>query len=155
LLRTCREGDALAWTITNRSDVPVWAFVAPQGTKRPTLSRDNVLVRADQGQVVLSKLQLGPIGGERVPIGAVLLAPGDSDRGSVPVGTRVNQSAANITGAEINGTSWVLTVALEIGFAEQRPNDRAFPTKPEPLVVLLNFESSRQEIVRAPAVRWR
>ena len=155
MLRTCREGDALAWTITNRSDVPVWAFVAPQGTKRPMLSRDNVNVRADQGQVVLSKLQRDPIGGERVPIGAVLLAPGDSDRGSVPVGTRVNPSAANITGARINGTSWVLTVALEIGFAEQRPIVRPVPTKPEPLVVLVDFERSRQEIVRAPAVRWR
>ncbi len=155
VLRTCRDGDALAWTITNRTEVSVWAFVAPQGTKRPTLSRDNVAVRADRGQVVLSKLRRPPIDGELVPIGAVLLAPGHSDHGSVPIGTRVNQGAANITGAQISGTSWVLSVTLEIGFAEVRPIDRPVPTKPEPLVVVFNVEPSRQEIVRAPAVRWR
>lgn len=155
LLRTCRERDSLAWTITNRMDVPIWAFVAPQGTKSPTLSRDNVAVRADRGQVVLSKLRRPPIGGEQVPIGAVLLAPGESDRGSVPVGTRVNQGAANITGAQVSGTTWVLSVALEVGFAEVRPIDRAIPTKPPPLVVVINVEPSRQEIVRTPAVPWR
>lgn len=90
-----------------------------------------------------------------MPIGAVLLAPGESDHGSVPVGTRVNERAANVTGAQVRGTSWVLSVALEVGFAEARPADRALPTKPEPLFVVSNVDPSRQEIVRTPAVPWR
>jgi len=155
LLRTCREGDNLAWTVTNRLEVPVWAFVAPQGTKQPTFSRDNVAARSDRGQVVLFKLQLPDIAGERVPIGAVLLAPGASDRGSVPVGTRINAGAVNITGAQVTGTTWVHSVALEIGFAERRPTDRPSPTRPDPLVVLTNFKPSLQETVRSPAVPWR
>lgn len=154
LLRTCRRGDDLVWTITNNSDATLWAFVAPRGTKQPTLSYANVLARIHGGHVVLSKLARESLGGERALIGALELVPGAHADGVVPVGTRIDPAAEHITGAEIRGSATIASVALEIGFAEKQATDRTIATKPEPLVLVVSFDAARQEVVRAPPMAW-
>ena len=154
VLRTCRDGNDLVWAITNHSDSTLWAFVAPQGTKQPTFSYANVHARAAAGQLMLSKVARGLIDGELVQIGALQLAPGETAHGVVPLGVEMDPTAAHINGAIPHGAR-IVSVTLEIGFAEQQRSDRTIPTRPEPLVIVTNFQRARQEIVRAPAVPWR
>jgi hypothetical protein len=113
-----------------------------------------VNVRADSGNVILSKLPLPPIGGERTFIAAVLLGPGDVDQGTIPLGARVNASAPNITGAKIVGTREIWTVALEMAFAEKRAGDQTVPTQPPPLVVVITSFAPR-EVVTSKPMSWR
>lgn len=156
LIVVCRRGDDLAWTIKNITDVPLWAFVAPPAGPVRGLSRENAVLRMIDGNVLLTKLQFAPVGGEPVFTGVVALAPGVSDTGVVPLGVRVNTKAKNFTGRAVTGTSWVLSVALEIGFAEQRPGDQSRPAPREyPFLLLTGFDRKRQTIVRSPELRWR
>ena len=152
-LQICNDGETLAWTVTNRATVDLWAFVAPQGTKRGTFDRANVNVRAAAGHVVLSKVPLTPVGGERSFVAAVRLAPGASDTGAIPLGDRIDPAAVYITGAKVAGTSVIETVTLEVAFAEVRKNDRTVPTQPSPLTVVLSLHA-RQETIRALPIPW-
>ena len=149
----CRQGTNLAWTVTNRTAVPLWAFVAPPAGDQGAFSRENAVVIADRGHVVLMKLERPLIEGERFPTGAVLLAPGESDQGSVPLGERINPQASNLGGVRVTGTAWVMSVQLEVGFAEQHPMDNPHPVAS--FMVLTGFRLVRQELVRTPAVPWR
>ncbi len=149
----CRQGNNLAWTVTNRTAVPLWAFVAPPAGGPGAFSRDNAVVIADRGHVVLMKLEPPLIEGERFPTGAVLLAPGASDQGSVPIGERINPQAKNLSGLRVTGTAWVVSVQLEVGFAEQHPTDN--PQEVASFMVLTGFRRARQELVRTPVVPWR
>lgn len=155
VLVVCRRGDDLAWTITNITNVPLWAFVGPPAGPIRGLSRDNAVVRAVDGNVLLTKIQFPPVGGEPVFTGVVALAPGESDSGVVPLGVRLNPKAANFTGRAVTGTSSVLTVALEIGFAERRAGDQSRPApRPYPFLLLTGFDRARQIIVRSPELPW-
>lgn len=152
-LVACRQGTNLAWTITNRTAVPLWAFVAPPAKGPYAFSRDNAVAIADRGHVVLMKLEPPLIEGERFPTGAVLLAPGETDQGSIPVGERINPQAKNFGGVRVTGTAWVMSVRLEVGFAELHPMDNPQPVSS--FMVLTGFRRVRQELVRTPAVPWR
>jgi hypothetical protein len=155
VLRTCREGDHLAWMVTNQTDVPLWVFVAPRGTKIGTYRRDNVIARIKDGELLLSKMELPPIDGERTFVAAVLLAPGETDRGTVLIGARLDPTAMNINAVAISGSRTVRSVALEVAYAVRSPRDSPQQITPHPFVVVGNFERSRQESVRAPPVPWR
>ena len=152
----CRDGNNVAWTITNVSNTPLWAFVAPPTGSTGEFDRANAAARIESGRVVLTKIVFPPIEGERVFTAAVPLAPGESDHGVIPLGQQLNTRAKNLTRVQVIGATSVTSVELEIGFAEQRPKDDPHPVKNrEPLVLLLGFDRKRQEIARAPAVPWR
>jgi hypothetical protein len=158
LVHVCRRDDNLAWTITNKTDVALWAFVAPPAFPIGGFDRANAIAVMTEGHVVLTKMHPPPYGGETHPAGAVRLAPGESDTGVVPIGQRLNVGAQNFTGIAVSGTSYVLDVALEVAFVEARPNDHTFQPSGrdglDGLLVLTNFDRKRQETVRSPAVRW-
>ena len=149
----CRRGNNLAWTVRNRSSVSLWAFVAPPAGERGAFSRDHAGVSADRGRVLLMKIEPPLMMGERVATGAVLLAPGESDRGSVPVGELVDSRSGNFSAFRVIGSPWVMSVELEVGFVEQRPLDRPHPVGS--FTVLVGFQRERQQLVRTPAVPWR
>jgi hypothetical protein len=154
-IHVCRRDDNLAWTITNKTDVALWAFVAPPAGPIGGFDRANAIAVMTDGHVLLTKMQPPPYGGETHPAGAIKLAPGDSDTGVVPIGRRLNEGAPNFTGAAISGTSNVLDVALEVAFIEARPGDQTFqPKNPDWVQFLTNFDRKREEMVRSPAVRW-
>jgi hypothetical protein len=154
-IHVCRRDDNLAWTITNKTDVALWAFVAPPAGPIGGFDRANAIAVMTDGHVVLTKMQPPPYGGEMHPAGAIKLAPGDSDTGVVPIGRQLNEGAPNFAGSAIRGTSYVLDVALELAFVEARPGDQTFqPKNPAWVQTLINFDRKRQEMVRSPAVRW-
>lgn len=155
MLEVCREGHDLTWTITNRTELPLWAFVAPPSRGIPVLSRDNAILRSDNGNLLLTKHQGPPVGDHPVFTGAIALRPGESDRGVVRIGRLLDRSVQHLVGVEV-APSYVLSVALEIGFAEQRPGDRTRSApKPLPFVLLIEFDRARQEHVRSPALAWQ
>lgn len=155
-VRICRRHDAVEWTVTNRTHVELWAFVAPPAGPYFAPDRAYAVASMSDGKLLLRKFHLEPIGGEMVFTGAVLLSPGASDSGRVPLGTRLNEHAANFVGASAKGTNVIATVALEIGFAEQRRSD-THNSMPEQngLIVLPDFDRSHQEFVRSPELPWR
>jgi len=156
LVQICRRDDDLEWTVMNRTNAPLWAFVAPPAGPIGSLDRANAVATMSDGNLLLRKLQLQPIGGEAVFTGAVLLAPGESDNGLVPIGARLNPNAPNFVGAFSKGTTIIAGVALEVGYAEQRRSDQndAVP-KANGLVILTSFERSRQQFARSPDLSWR
>lgn len=153
-LQLCNDRGVLTWTVTNRVSTDLWAFVAPAGTKRGTFDRANVNVTAEDGHVVLSKQPPPPFGGERHYVAAVRLAPGESDRGSIPLGARIDRAAPNITGAKIVGAATIDSVTLEVTFAEARPGDQTTTTRPTPFVIVLKARAP-EETVRGVPVSWR
>ncbi len=154
-VRVCRRDDNLEWTVTNRTGVDLWAFVAPPAGPVGGFDRANAIARMGDGHLLLTKMQAPPYGGELHPTGVVKLAPGEHDTGVVTIGRRVNASAPNFTGVAVRGSSYVLTVALEVAFAEARPGDRVTAApKPYPFQLLLGFRQEREEIVRSPPIRW-
>jgi hypothetical protein len=157
LVQICRRADDdVEWTVTNRSDVPLWAFVAPPAGPVQDLDRGNAIAMMTDGKLLLRKFQVQPVGGEAVFVGAVLLAAGKSDNGTIRLGARLNTSAPNFTGAFAKGTTVIQSVELEVGFAERRPGDQNdVVPKSSGLVILPNFKRSRQEFARSPALSWR
>lgn len=149
VLLVCRRGHDLAWTVTNKTDVTLWAFIAP-----PSLHsgprRDNAFMHATGGAVLLRKFQLFANLPEPIFTGAIALVPGASDHGLVPIGARLDPEAQNFYG-EPRGQR-VTSVTLEVGFAEQRTTDKTHALKE--VVIVLNLDSTQQEIVRSPELSW-
>jgi hypothetical protein len=156
VVQVCRRDDDLEWTVTNRTDVALWVFVAPPAGPVHGLDRANAIAMMTDGKLLLRKFQVQPIGGELVPVGAVSLAPGASDNGRVPLGGYLNTNAPNFSGAIAKGSSAILSVELDVGFAEQRRGDQTdIVAKKNGLVILPSFDRSRQQFVRSPALSWR
>lgn len=155
-VRICRRHDAVEWTVSNRTHTALWAFVAPPAGPTGSLDRANAVAMMSDGKLLLRKFHLPSVWGEAVVVGAVLLSPGASDSGRVPLGARLNERAANFVGAIAKGTNVIATVALEIGFAEQRSSDQqdAMPER-DGLLFLPNFNRSHQQFARSPELPWR
>jgi hypothetical protein len=152
----CRDGDAVTWTVTNKTEVPLWVFVAPPGHASPYLRRENAAARASHGAVLLSKKKFLRVGDHPMHTGAVELAPGESDQGAVVVGDVFDPGAPNFTGVAFEGDALIESVTLEVGFVEVSPAFRPQPApKPDPFVILMRFDPSQQEIVTVPPVPWR
>lgn len=154
VLQLCNDREVLTWTVTNRTSSDLWAFVAPASTKRGTFDRANVNVTSEDGHVVLSKREPPAVGGERHWVAAVRLAPAESDTGAIPLGARIDRAAPNVTGAKVVGNATIITVTLEVAFAEARANDRTTPTQPAPFIIVLKARAP-QESVRGIPVPWR
>lgn len=152
VLEVCRHDRDLAWTITNRTDTTLWAFVAPQSVNNQR-SRENAVARSTNGHVLLTKIDFGVVGDHPTHPGAVALAPGESDQGIVPIGDRLDPRGKNFVGVAVQGGTLVSHVALEIGYAVQHRADRTHVAAP--FVLVIGFDRSRQEIVRSPEVAWR
>lgn len=156
VVQICQRDDDLDWTATNRADVPLWVFVAPPAGPIGGLDRANAIAMMSDGKLLLRKFQVQPIGGELVFVGAVLLAPGETDSGRVPLGARLNTSAKNFAGAYAKGATIIQSVVLEVGFADQRRGDQAEPaSRGSPFMILTRFDRSRQQFARTPALSWR
>lgn len=156
VLVVCRRGHDLEWTVTNATAIPLWVFVAPPSLHGGSHRRENAYVRAANGAVTLSKIQIVEDVPEPIPSGAVALAPGASDRGVVPLGRVLEPSAPNFWGMPRPARQRIDSVRLRVEFAEQRPRDRSVaPTASRDLYFVLGIERPRRELVQSAELSWR
>jgi hypothetical protein len=155
VLVVCRRGHDLEWTVTNATDTTLWVFVAPPSITTGSHKRENAFVRAANGVVTLSKIQITEQVPEPILAGAIALAPSASDSGVVPLGPRLSPDAPNFWGRPRAQPQRIRSVVLEVAFADRRPTDRPHPpTATREFFFVLGIERARQELVRSAELSW-
>ena len=154
VLVVCRRGHDLMWTVTNATETRLWVFVAPPSITTRSYARANAFVRAANGTVTLSKIQIVDGVPEPIVSGAIALVPGASDSGVIPLGNELSPTAPNFWGRPRPARQRIRAVVLEVAFAEQRGTDRARPTSGGDLAIVLGIEPARRELVRSPGLPW-
>ena len=118
----CRRDDALQWRAVNQGSLPLWVFLRMPSMRDGSLADTNALVTGVEGQLVVVKATPMQRIEERA-FGVVALDPGAEAHGDVPIGRRLAGHTVHLVLATDRAIGVVHDVALEVGFAEQRPGD--------------------------------